>query len=93
MLSPNLLPMFPLFPNKNWKNRDSKTYNRIMFYSDIVELTQVIKQFFADSLEKVFFWGTFQFLAAICIYWRLYYGYHFLKFSHRLILRAPREVR
>ena len=55
MLSPNLLPMFPLFPNKNWKNRDSKTYNRIMFYSDIVELTQVIKQFFADSLEKVFF--------------------------------------
>ena len=55
MLSPNLLPMFPLFPNKTWKNRDSKTYNRIIFYSDIVELTQVIKQSFADSLEKPFF--------------------------------------
>ena len=56
MLSPNLLPMFPLFPNKSWKNRDSKTYSRIMFYSDIVELTQVIKQSFGDSLEKSFLW-------------------------------------
>ena len=61
MLSPNLLPMFPLFPNKNWKNRDSKTYNRIMFYSDIVELTQVIKQFFEILLKKSFFVEPFSF--------------------------------